>query len=75
MLTDFKVGNKVKYVLGEAPEYLIVATKEEPRKRKFMTPVTVKDGYDYVIVSLPLSEEVSPFIDAVESHLELISEN
>lgn len=74
METKYKVGNIVKYVFGETPQYKVMATKEQPRIPQNMPPVEVPEGYDYLIIKTPLGEGFSSFVPVNEQHLELISE-
>ncbi|MFO0355384.1 MAG: hypothetical protein ACK50A_00405 [Sphingobacteriaceae bacterium] len=72
----YKKGDVVSYLFGDASQFKIITTKEEPYKRVNMPTVKVEEGRDYIIVKYPLSEgEFGAFIHVPEAHLELISSN
>lgn len=76
MATKYNIGNIVKYMFGDTPQYKVVATKEQPRIRENMVPAVVPNGHEYLIIKTPLEpEEFAAFVPVSEAHLELISEN
>jgi len=74
MATTFHLEDKVHYLFGDAPEYKVVATKEQPRARDIgFHSGEVPEGFAYLIVKLPLEESVrNPFIPVREAHIELV---
>ena len=54
----------------------IVATKDSPRIRKNMTPLTVPEHYDYLVVGIPLPTDgtINTIIPANKEHLNPVSD-
>jgi hypothetical protein len=74
MATTFHLEDRVNYLFGDALEYKVVATKEQPRARDIgFHSGEVLEGFEYLIVKLPLIESViNPFIPVKEAHIELV---
>ena len=74
MATTFHLEDRVSYLFGDAPEYKVVATKEQSRVRGAGPEgAEVPEGSDYLIVSLPIAEgKLHRFIPVREAHIELI---
>ena len=74
MATTFHLEDRVNYLFGDAPEYKVVATKEQPRVRDSgLQGGEIPEGSDYLIVKSPLTEGIiHPFIAVREAHIELI---
>lgn len=70
MENEFKINDEVKvnYLEGK---YKIVASKEQPRIRKNMTPVSPDDNFDFVVVEI-CDDEFRPFKSVLKEHLEHI---
>ena len=73
MANTYHLEDKVSYLFGDAPEYKVVATKEQPRARDIGIHIgKLTDGFDYLIVGLPLIENnKNPFIAVREAHIAL----
>jgi len=73
MATTYHLEDKVSYLFGDAPEYKVVATKEQPRARDIGIHMgKLSEGFDYLIIGLPLMENnKNPFISVREAHIEL----
>jgi hypothetical protein len=74
MATNFHLEDKISYLFGDALEYKVVATKEQPRARDIGSHSgKLSEGFDYLIVKLPIIESrINPFIPVREAHIELI---
>lgn len=76
MATTFHLEDKVTYLFGDAPEYKIVATKEQPRVRDSgFYNGELPEGSDYLIIRLPVREGLpNPYIAVREAHIELLKD-
>ncbi len=76
MATTFHLEDKVTYLFGDAPEYKVVATKEQPKVRDsglYDFGEELPEGSDYLIIRLPVVEGLpNPFLPVREAHIELI---
>ncbi|HXU27617.1 MAG TPA: hypothetical protein VN698_10325 [Bacteroidia bacterium] len=74
MATNFHLEDRISYLFGDALEYKVVATKEQPRARDIgFHSGKLPEGFDYLIVKLPITENIiNPFIAVREAHIELV---
>jgi len=74
MATTYHLEDKVSYLFGDAPQYKVVATREQPRARDIGIHIgQLPEGFDYLIVGLPIMESnKNPFIPVREAHIELV---
>jgi len=69
----YHLEDKVSYLFGDALAYKVVATKEQPRVRDLgLYGAELPEGFDYLLIKLPLVEGTNPFIPVREAHIELI---
>ncbi len=74
MAGTFHLEDKVTYLFGDAPQYKVVATKEQPRVRESGTYGAILPvDFDYLIVRWPLVEgTLNNYIPVREAHIELL---
>ena len=73
MASAFHLEDKVTYLFGDAPQYKVVATKEQPRVRDSGAyGTTLPVDFDYLIIRWPLAEgAINAYIPVREAHIEL----
>ena len=72
MATTFHLEDKVTYLFGDAPQYKVVATKEQPYVRGAVDVILPKE-FDYFIIRWPLVDgAINAYIPVREAHIELI---
>ena len=74
MASTFHLEDKVTYLFGDAPQYKVIATKEQPRVRDSGTYGAILPAdFDYLIVRWPLIDgAINAYIPVREAHISLI---
>ena len=71
MTSTFHLEDKVTYLFGDAPQYKVVATKEQPYVRDAADIILPKE-FDYLIIRWPLVVgAINAYIPVREAHIEL----